>query len=165
MPENPHQQSSRSAFEQYLRSNKLRITPERLAIAEAATRVGRLYTADDLHRLLDADGYHVSRATVYNTLHTLAEASIVRTHTFDSSCVHYEYIKASSATTRILLICDKCGRVKETKDPELTRMLKSRRYSTFQTSHSSVYVYGTCGRCRRKKQTAAHKTTEKNKTT
>ncbi len=157
MPENPHQQTPRSAFEQYLRSNKLRITPERLAIAEAAIHVGRLYTADDLHRLLNTDGYHVSRATVYNTLHTLVDASIVRAHTFDSSCVHYEYIKAASATTRILLICDKCGRVKEAKDPELTRMLTSRRYSTFQTSHSTVYIYGTCGRCRRKKQTTEKK--------
>ena len=51
--------------------------------------VGALFV-DTLHRMLDADGYHVSRATVYNTMEILVDAGLVRRHNFGSTPAQYE---------------------------------------------------------------------------
>ncbi|MDE7126029.1 MAG: transcriptional repressor [Muribaculaceae bacterium] len=173
MPDNQQlsNQQQNTAFVRYLKANSHRCTPERMAIAEAAAKAHALYTADELYAAMEADGYRVSRATVYNTLHLLVKAGIVREHTFDTQCVRYEYIRAGSTTARVFNICNACGRVREIKDPGVMRMLETRRNSTFMMSHCAVYAYGLCGRCRRKmrnnpstkKQPTTHKQTDHKK--
>lgn len=154
----------RAAFERYLRANSLRCTQERLAVADAAAAACGMFTAEELHASLEAKGTRVSMATVYNTLHTLTEAAMVLTHNFDSAVTRFEYIKPAASPTRLHLICISCGRVRETKDPELTKTIGSRKHSSFLISHCAVYLYGLCGRCRRKSRTRAITGNTANKT-
>lgn len=144
------QTEQRTAFEQYLRSNGLRCTQERLVVAETAATYGTMFTAEDIHRSVEAKGYRISIATVYNTLRMLTEASLVMQHAFDPSCTRFEYLSPSGSQTRLHLICTVCGRIRDAKDPELMSTIRAKRYSTFTTSHCAVYIYGVCGRCRRK---------------
>lgn len=53
----------RAALTEYLRVKKLRKTPERFAILDKVAEMNRHFDIDTLYAAIDADGFHVSRAT------------------------------------------------------------------------------------------------------
>ena len=138
-----------TAFTQYMTKHKLRKTPERYAILEKVMEMNSHFIIDSLHQLLEADGYHVSLATVYNTMQLLVDAGLVRRHTFGKQTAQYEKI-IGSAINHHHLVCSRCGKVKEVSDPEVDAVLGSRRYSSFQPAYADLYIYGVCSRCLRK---------------
>ena len=71
-----------ATFTQYMQMHRMRKTPERYAIMEKVFDTVSHFSIDSLHTLVESDGYHVSRATVYNTIELLIEAGLVRRHTF-----------------------------------------------------------------------------------
>lgn len=62
----------------YMTSRGMRCTGERLRILEAAFVPRRRFSAPELAELLESDGFHVSRTTVYGTLKLLVDSGIVR---------------------------------------------------------------------------------------
>ena len=44
------------------------------------------------------------------------------------------------------------GKIKEVKDLELIHLIGDRKYGSFSVSYISLYVYGVCATCRRKKR-------------
>ena len=58
---------ARVALTAYLKGKKMRRTPERYAILEKIFSTDAHFHVDDLHRKLEAEGYHVSLSTVYAT--------------------------------------------------------------------------------------------------
>ena len=89
----------------------------------------------------------MSRATLYNTIHLLVEAQLVRRHVFDGLQVQYE--KAGN-TPHSHLICTSCGKLKEVRDPNFIAFMNARKFTAFTTDYYSLYVYGTCSTCARK---------------
>lgn len=146
-----------TAFTQYLTQHKLRKTPERYAILERVFAMTDHFFIDALYKAIEADGYHVSRATVYNTIELLVDAGLVRRHTFGAQPAQYERI--TGITNHHHLVCSRCGKVKEIKDQEIDAMLSARRFAGFTPVYADLYIYGVCGRCSRKKK----KTKEINK--
>lgn len=135
-------------FTQYMVSRRLRKTPERYAILDKVIDMASHFTIDSLHSLVEADGYHVSRATVYNTMELLIDAGIVRRHTFGSAAPQYERIAGPSK--HFHLVCTSCGKVREIKDAEIDAMLTARRFGKFRPGYIDLNIYGICATCFRR---------------
>lgn len=139
---------ARMKFTAYLESRKLRKTPERFVILDKVFSTNDHFNIEALYSMLENDSYHVSRATVYNTISLLCDCGLVRKHLFDNNQAKYE--KVCSALNHHHLICTECGKVKEVKDPEFLGYMNSKRYNAFTISYFSLYVYGVCNNCLRK---------------
>ncbi len=132
----------------YLKARKMRQTPERFAILERVMSMTSHFSVEKFHSLLENEGFHVSKATVYNTLHVFLEAGIVRRHTFEGTA-EYEKVETGSHNHHHL-VCTQCGRIKEVRDSEIAAVIARHRYTGFEPAYFSLYVYGLCSRCRRK---------------
>ena len=135
-------------FSDYLDAHDMRKTTERFAILKRALDINGHFTIEELQQVLDADGFRVSRSTVYNTVELLMDSKILRRHVFEGMQAQYERITLPHTH----LICTTCGKVKEVRDPNFAAFMNARRFNAFNTDHYSLYVYGTCSTCARKKK-------------
>ena len=113
--------NAKSKFAMYMEAHKMRKTPERFAILDMAMSFGEHFSADVLYRRMEEDSYHVSRATIYNTLDLLTDCGILRRHRFGSNQSQYECM--ADTLNHHHLICTECGKIKEIKDAELIEAL------------------------------------------
>ena len=133
-------------FSEYLDAHEMRKTTERYAILRRVMDINGHFTIEDLQKMVDSDGYRVSRSTVYNTVELLMNAKILRRHVFEGMQAQYERITLPHTH----LICTTCGKVKEVRDPNFAAFMNARRFNAFNTDHYSLHVYGTCSTCARK---------------
>lgn len=141
---------ARTKLTEYLDSKKLRKTPERFAILDVVFSHNDHFGIDTLYAEMETRSYHVSRSTVYNTIELFCDCGIVRKHQFGTQQALYE--KVMNSGNHHHLICTECGKIKEVKDAELMKYISMRKYGTFNTSYFSLYVYGMCPTCARKKR-------------
>lgn len=130
-------------FTSFLQSRRLRKTPERFEILRCCEEYEGHFDADILYNLLETKGYHVSKATIYNTLELLSDAGIIRKLLFDTHQARYERAEA----THSHLVCTLCGEITEVElaDFELNQqMLQSRG---FRPAYISTCIYGICAKC------------------
>ncbi len=139
--------SARTAFTQYLEDRNLRKTPERFFILDKVQEMRDHFQAEDLYSVLENESFHVSRATVYNTLNLLVDCALVRRLQFGTESAQYE--KVEGTTNHLHLVCTHCGKIKEVKDAELTRALGSKKFRGFQTSYFTLYFHGICSKCKK----------------
>lgn len=151
--------SARTTFTEYLQGKKLRKTPERYAILDKVCDMTEHFHIDTLYSELEATSYHVSLATVYNTMDLLIDCGLVRRHQFNNQPAQYE--KVSGVGNHHHLICTQCGRIKDVKDQELLKMMNARRYPAFHTSYFAINVYGVCSRCQRRGKSKSKTTKQK----
>ena len=130
--------AARATLTEYLKAKRLRKTPERYAILDKVCEMNKHFDIEALYAAIEGDGYHVSRATIYNTMELLSDCGIVRRHQFGAQPAQ-------------------CGKIKEVKDPELVSFMNSRRYSAFHDSYFCLYVYGICAACTRRNRREAGK--------
>ena len=140
--------TARGKFAMYMESHKLRKTPERFAILDMAMSFCEHFSADNLFQRMEEEAYHVSRATIYNTLDLLTDCGILRKHQFGGNQSQYECV--ADAPNHHHLICTECGKIKEIKDTELLKYLNSKKYSSFAVSYYVLYIYGVCNTCARR---------------
>lgn len=139
-------------FSRFLDSRKMRRTYERYAILKRICRIDSHFSIEELYEMMDSDGFHVSKATVYNTMQLLAEAGIVRRHhMFDQKSAEYERVKFG-LENHYHMVCTACGKVIELKDSEIGDILTRRHYKNFAPSYFALYVYGLCSRCQRSRR-------------
>lgn len=109
-----------AVFRRYLHTEKLKFTPERAMILDAALRKGGLFEAEQLVSDLKGLGHRVSRATVYRTLNHLHDAGILKQVFFDNKQSYYEVIVGRQAYD--YLICLETGRVIEFSSDKLKKL-------------------------------------------
>lgn len=161
MSEEKIKSAATATFTQFLTQHKLRRTPERFAILEKVFETPSHFCIDTLHSALEESGYHVSRATVYNTIELLIRCGLVRRHTFGNQSPQYE--KIAGLTKHYHLVCSMCGKIREVKDAEIDALLEQRRFGKFIPAYIDLNIYGLCGTCsrranssqKRKRRTAA----------
>lgn len=136
-------------FDQFLDEKQLRKTPERFAILKHIVAFQSHFTMEMLMQSLEKAAFHVSRATLYNTVQLLIEAQLVRRHAFERIPVQYE---KAGAMPHSHLICNKCGKVKEVRDPNFIAFMNTRKFTAFVADYYLLYVYGTCSTCARKRK-------------
>ncbi len=153
--------AARAAFTEYLRVKKLRKTPERYAILDKVCQINGHFGIDELYTSVIADGFYVSKATLYNTIELFTKCGIVRKHQFGTSKALYEI--TTGIANHLHLICQQCGKIKEVKDSEFMAYMASKRFSSFNNSYFCLYVYGVCGTCARRKKRMLKDVSTKNK--
>lgn len=140
-------------FKAYLTEKKLRKTEERFTIFKMICTFPGHFDVSILLEHLEQINFHVSRATLYNTLDLLVNAGLVVRHQLPSlEAVQYEL--RIYADTHTHLICTQCGTIRELKNDDLKRTLRRTRISRFTPEYYCLYIYGICNTCKanRKKQ-------------
>lgn len=134
----------------YMDEHNLRYTPERFNILSSVCTLQR-FTIEDLRDSLTE--ILISRATVYNTIELFEKAGIIRhiEKEYGVRAGQYElsFLKGSS----IHIICQQCGRVREIKDQTFSRILEDKKLTNFVLERYSLYLYGKCKVCKKKKTT------------
>lgn len=124
-----------------------RKTPERFAILDAACSIGGHFTIDELAaRLASGNRFHVSRATLYNTLRLFMALRIVVRHRFQGG-TRYEVCQGGGHCHQV---CTVCGRVSEVASAEVDAAVEGLRLLRFRRDGYSLYVYGVCSACQAK---------------
>ena len=132
-----------NSFTEFLNSEKLRKTPERYAILRKALELHSHFEVDTLHIAIEKDGYHVSRATVYNTVELLEKAGILKKNIFGQNTAIYEV----NHDNHIHLFCKRCGKIREIENPHIAAHLMQLNPENFNTDSFAITLYGVCGDC------------------
>lgn len=134
----------------YMNSKHMRKTPERYAILDMAQSISGHFDAAQLKSKLDAASYHVSHSTVYSTLKLLEQCGLAKKHQFGSRQARYELVSDTNSHNH--LVCIKCGKIKDVKEPEFDRYINAKKYPAFTTENYELTIYGVCSNCSRKQK-------------
>ena len=135
-------------FKNYLETHKLRKTPERFALMEKAMTLPGHFDVDELYEVMDSEGFHVSKATIYSTLELLVDCGMLNRHLFGSRKTSYEAAKMN----HFHLVCSTCGKIREIEDSEMMGIPDSIDLLGFRPTYFSTMIYGTCRECLEKKR-------------
>jgi Fur family ferric uptake transcriptional regulator len=123
----------------------VRITPQRLAIAEALMNGNKQMSANELFDRVRRKHPYIGRATVFRSLDMLAEAGVAQRIERRGHVSAYVWCEPGHHHH---LICGRCGKVEElTEDmvePLIAKIAKRRR---FQVNHATLDFYGVCRNC------------------
>ena len=133
-------------FSEYLKNKKLRNTAERDAIFSMVCNTKEPFTLELIWLKLESDNFHVSRASVYNTIELLLNSKIVVRHQFTSSIVQYEL--KCLAENHNHVICTLCGTVRKVKDEKLSSYFSDYKIPKFTSEYYTLYIYGICSKCK-----------------
>lgn len=141
----------------YMSSRGMRCTGERLRILDAAFAARKRFSAPELAAMLETDGFHVSRTTVYGTLKLLVDSGILRKSAAPDGIAAYAVNRP--VDHKVQLHCRCCGKTKEVSVPEIGREIMKRRYWGFSAESYQLCIDGICSRCKRaaKDKDATHK--------
>ena len=145
------QAAIRNAFERFLKTRALRLTPQRARIFERAFATHEHFSAEKLYEWLrEEGGPRVSRATVYRTLGLLLEGEFMRSLDTGSGELVYEHIMGHQHHDHLL--CLGCGRIEEFFDAQIEeRQLAVCATHGFELTSHDLRLRGYCRACRRKR--------------
>lgn len=92
-----------------LRARGLRVTEPRIAVLAYLAATDRHPTAEDVETAVNADGQVLSRASVYNVLHSLTRAGLVTGMSVKDGATRYD----AHVAPHHHLVCRTCGRVED----------------------------------------------------
>ena len=133
-------------FFNYLKDKKLRNTAERNAIFRTVSQTKDAFTLDMIWQQLEDANFHVSRASVYNTIELLLDANIVVRHQFTSTLVQYELTYIAEQFNYV--VCKCCDTVRKIKNDKLKKLFCDFKIPKFTMEHYSVHFYGICSKCK-----------------
>jgi Fur family peroxide stress response transcriptional regulator len=130
------------AIEEAFQKAGVRRTPQRFFVLEhLMTRPGHA-TAEELWAALNKRHARASRATVYNTLHALVEAGLVREVALDGKAARYD----ANLDRHHHFICDRCGGVEDIDWFDIPPLKRSQMHGR-SIRCSEVIFRGECVRC------------------
>ena len=144
-------------FSEYLQKHSHRKTSERFDILEEIYSISSHFDVESLFRIMKSKKYHVSRATIYNTIELLLDSGLITKHQFGKNLAEYE--KSFEYKQHDHLICEDCSRVVEFCDPRIQQIQTMMGdLLNFSISHHSLNLFGKCrnilntGKCEFNKQ-------------
>jgi Fur family peroxide stress response transcriptional regulator len=119
----------------------VRRTPQRFVLERLLTNPDHA-TVEELWAALNKRHAKASRATVYNTLHALVEAGLVREFTLDGKAARYD----ANLDRHHHFVCDRCGAVEDVDWFDVPE------FGGSGTEHRSIRCYevilrGECAKC------------------
>ncbi|HHY45438.1 MAG TPA: transcriptional repressor [Firmicutes bacterium] len=142
-----------SGEEQALRLAGLRVTPQRLAIMRYMMGSKAHPSPEMVYGHLKPDFPGLSPNTVYQTLHSLEEAGLLRRISMEDNVYRYD----ANVEPHAHLVCRLCGRVDDTNgalEPLLHELLsKGSATTSWDILAMDCCFYGYCNDCRERAQT------------
>lgn len=141
----------KEVLKQYLKDKNFRNTPERYTILEEIYNLDDHFNVDDLYLLMINKKYHVSKATIYNTIEIFLDAGLIRKHQFgEKNSISSSYEKSYFDKQHDHLIIYKKDSDKEIEqiiefcDPRI-QGIKDAIENAFgvEIDSHSLYLYGT----------------------
>ena len=129
-------------IEEAIRTAGLRCTPQRIAVLDYLMRHPDHATVEELWPALNRRHAQASRATVYNTLHTLVEAGLVREFKLDGNAARYD----ACLDPHHHFVCDRCGGVEDLEWFEVPA-LDRKRVGVRSIRSYEIVVRGVCSKC------------------
>lgn len=131
---------------QNLKKAGLKVTLPRMKILELLESSDRRHlTAEEVYRLLLAEGSEIGLATVYRVLTQFEAAGLVMRHHFEGGQAVFEL---SSDHHHDHLVCTNCGRVVEFMNATIEECQDNvAREHGFDISDHSLIIYGVCPDC------------------
>lgn len=122
-------------------------TPQRLAILEYLEGNTSHPSAEDIYRVVSKKHQSMSFATVYNTLHTLAQAGSLRELTIDPERKRYD----PDTSRHHHFSCVLCGAIVDIRG-EIGVELPKEMAEQFTLLGNHVEFYGYCPSCKKQKK-------------
>ena len=134
-------------FEDYLRSQKLRLTDQRKIIANVFKRKKKHVSADELYRHIQKSTPSIGFATVYRTLKLLADAGLASGKNFGDGFVRFE-CRTTKSEHHDHLICTACGKIIEFTNDHIEKLQQEvAREHGFLIKDHTLDIYGVCPSC------------------
>ena len=126
-----------------LKSSGLKATLPRIKILEVFQRSSRRHmTAEDVYKMLLAEGADVGLATVYRVLMQFEQAGILSRNHFEAGKAVFELNEGKHHDH---LVCMDCGRVEEFFDAEIEKRQKAVALARgFELQDHSLALYAVC---------------------
>lgn len=132
-----------SQFSNYLKEKGLKITNQRLLVAERIFSLNSHFTVDSLAEELKDRRGEISRATIYRIVSLLVESGQLTEHDFGASSKYYEYIPTQEHHDHI--VCLDCGYIEEFYDSAIEKIQAETAAShQFELTDHSLNLYGRC---------------------
>ncbi len=137
-------------FEEYLQSRGMRNTEQRRSLLKLVFSQHDHFDADQLIARLPAKGKpgHVSRPTVYRTLHEFVDAGLLRRFELDGRAVYehdYGYPQHDH------LYCTRCRKLIEFSSEQLIELRQAvAREHHFRVTGHRLIIHGVCQACARR---------------
>jgi Fur family transcriptional regulator, peroxide stress response regulator len=127
-----------------LKTNGVRITPQRHAILSYLMESMEHPTADEIYRALEPNFPNMSVATVYNNLKVFIEAKMVRELTYGDSSSRFD----ADVSDHYHVVCQRCGKIKDFMYPSLMDVEQAAEQATgFKVHGHRLELYGVCDEC------------------
>ncbi|MFT5733369.1 MAG: Fur family ferric uptake transcriptional regulator [Planctomycetota bacterium] len=134
-------------FEEFLKSDNLKMTPQRRRVFEKAFAVHEHFSVERMYEWLKAeDGPAVSRATVYRTLEVLERGGFIEAVETGRGEVVYEHILGHEHHDH--MVCRVCGTIAEFQDEEIEALQRKNAEALgfIMTGHM-LRLSGVCSSC------------------
>lgn len=126
---------------QILKASGVRPSVHRIAVLEYVANRGTHPTADEVFNAISVDFPSVSKTTVYNSLHTLVDAGVLRELDIENLTTRYDLaLQIPHSHFR----CKSCGRI---FDMELPPDLEGKVRPGFIVETTDLYFAGLCPEC------------------
>ncbi len=141
----------KEVLRQYLQERGLRNTPERYTILEEIYELEHHFNVDDLYLIMMQKKYHVSKATIYNTIEIFLDAGLIRKHQFGEKTLtssSYEKSYFDKQHDHLVIYKKSSGKeiaeIIEFCDPRIQGIKESIEQAfNVQIDSHSLYFYGT----------------------
>ena len=130
----------------FLSKKNLRHSSKRNTILKAFLKEEGHITAEELHKKVNEEDPSIGIATIYRNLKLFHDAGLARMSRFEKGEAHYEHNYLH--THHDHLICLKCGKIIEFKNPEIEETQEKVAWEhKFKITSHRLELYGTCSKC------------------
>jgi Fur family ferric uptake transcriptional regulator len=140
-------------FQDYIRQQGLRRTPQRELILQEVFAIHEHFDVEGLYLQLKQKGARISKATIYRAIPLFIDCGLIREVDFSDGHWHYEHIYGHGYHSH--LKCLGCGKVLEFEEPFLVQVERrlAREYGYSIVTHQ-LEVRGYCPACREESRLA-----------
>lgn len=132
------------AVETRLREKGLRVTLPRVAVLEFLASTPSHPTAEEVGAAVNRRDPAVSRASIYNVLHSLTEAGLIEEMVFDDAVVRYD----ANLSRHHHFVCKSCGKVEDVRWESFPITPKRSLPDGRRIESCAVVMRGLCATCR-----------------